>query len=137
MREEDGREVESYETKGQIGTDGTGSWFTRSVQDQSDRQLFVKGETYFLTEITRYSDGEERVSSRMSFTLDEQAGISAIGGYDKETEVVISKTDLTTGEELPGNHLTVTDEKGEIVDQWISGEEPHVFGGLSQERSIP
>ena len=130
VREEDGREVESYETKGQIGTDGTGSWFTRSVQDQSDRQLFVKGETYFLTEITRYSDGEERVSSRMSFTLDEQAGISAIGGYDKETEVVISKTDLTTGEELPGNHLTVTDEKGEIVDQWISGEEPHVIRGL-------
>ena len=130
VREEDGREVESYETKGQIGTDGTGSWFTRSVQDQSDRQLFVKGETYFLTEITRYSDGEERVSSRMSFTLDEQAGISAIGGYDKETEVVISKTDLTTGEELPGNHLTVTDEKGEIVDQWISREEPHVIRGL-------
>lgn len=129
-REEDGLEVEAYETKGKIGTDGVGSWFTRSVPDPSDRQLFVKGETYFLTETTYYSDGEERISSRMSFTLDEQAGISVIGGYDRETEVLISKTDLTTGEELPGNHLTVSDEKGEIVDQWISGKEPHVIRGL-------
>ena len=129
-REEDGLEIEAHNARGRIGAEGRGARFARNVSDPADRQIFAKGGTYFLTETTSYSDGEERVSSRMSFTLNEQASISAIGGYDKETEVSISKTDLTTGEELPGNHLTVTDENGEIADQWISGEEPHVIRGL-------
>lgn len=130
VREEDGIEVKAFHTKGTIAPEGAGAWFTRHVSDTSQRQIFVKGETYFLTETTRYSNGDERISSRMSFTLDESAGITTVGGYDKETEVAVSKTDITTGEELPGSHLKVTDENGETVDQWVSGSEPHIIKGL-------
>lgn len=39
--------------------------------------------------------------------------------------VSISKADIVTGEELPGATLQVTDAEGNVVDEWVSGEEPH------------
>lgn len=46
------------------------------------------------------------------------------------TKVEISKQDATTSEELPGAHLEVRDDKGNVIDEWISGEEPHIIEGL-------
>ena len=46
------------------------------------------------------------------------------------TKVEISKKDATTSEELPGAHLEVRDEEGNIVDEWISSNEPHIIEGL-------
>lgn len=48
----------------------------------------------------------------------------------KITKVEISKKDITTGEELPGAKLTVKDEKGNVIDSWISTDEPHMIEGL-------
>lgn len=42
----------------------------------------------------------------------------------------LTKTDLTTGKELPGAHLKVTDSDGNIVDEWTSTEESHVIKEL-------
>jgi len=47
------------------------------------------------------------------------------------TEVQITKTDATTGKELPGATLTVKNEKGGVVDTWVSTNEPHVIKGLT------
>lgn len=53
---------------------------------------------------------------------------------DKQVEV--SKQDIVNSEELPGAELTVTDkETGEIVDQWISGDEPHFVSGLEEGKT--
>ena len=40
-------------------------------------------------------------------------------------EVVISKKDFTNGEELPGAHLQILDENGNIVAEWVSTDEPY------------
>ena len=42
----------------------------------------------------------------------------------------LSKTDLTTGKELPGAHLKVTDSDGNTVDERTSTEEFHVIKEL-------
>ena len=42
----------------------------------------------------------------------------------------ISKRDVTGGEELPGATLTVKNSEGNVVDQWVSTEEPHRIKGL-------
>ena len=42
----------------------------------------------------------------------------------------LTKSDLTTGDELPGAHLKVTDEDGNVVDEWVSTEEAHVIKEL-------
>lgn len=45
-------------------------------------------------------------------------------------KVTVSKQDITDHKELEGAHLQVTDEKGNIVDEWISGKEPHMIQNL-------
>ena len=46
---------------------------------------------------------------------------------DDFTKVRISKTDIATGEELPGATLQIVDESGKTVVEWVSGDEPHYF----------
>ena len=47
------------------------------------------------------------------------------------TQVFMSKVDVTGEKEVPGATLTVTDkETGKEVDKWISGDEPHAISGL-------
>lgn len=45
-------------------------------------------------------------------------------------KVSVSKQDITDHKELEGAHLQVTDEKGSIVDEWVSGKEPHMIQNL-------
>ena len=49
---------------------------------------------------------------------------------DDITKVQISKKDLTTKEELPGAELTLTDEKGNEIDRWVSTDAPHYMERL-------
>ena len=50
-------------------------------------------------------------------------------------QVQISKTDITTGEELEGAKLTITDKDGNVVDEWTSTKEPHFASGLIEGQS--
>lgn len=54
---------------------------------------------------------------------------------NNSTWVEISKTDITGGAEISGASLEIRDENGEIVDQWVSGEQPHVIRGLEEGRT--
>ena len=49
---------------------------------------------------------------------------------DDTIKVEISKKDLTTNEELPGAELTLTDEKGNEIDRWVSTDAPHYMERL-------
>ncbi len=63
--------------------------------------------------------------------------------YDKETQheklvnkiVKVSKTDLTNGEELEGAELEITDEEGNIIENWISTKESHIINGLEEGKT--
>ena len=70
-----------------------------------------------------------------SFTFEASGTNSAVTDFeyvfvDKPTIVEITKSSLTTGEELEGAQLQVTDENGNVVDSWVSAMEPHVITGL-------
>ena len=134
-RIEDGNQAAGHGQSGTIQERGSGAWFTRSVQDDSGRQIFGKGETYLLTETTRYSDAGsdagERISSRFSFTLDENSSVSAIGAYDQETETQIEKRDLLTGEAVAGVTLQLADENGTVIAEWETDGEPYDLSGLT------
>lgn len=61
----------------------------------------------------------------------DQAEVSYDFTFENETTTVeLTKSDLTTGDELPGAHLKVTDEDGNVVDEWVSTEEAHVIKEL-------
>ena len=63
--------------------------------------------------------GEDQTEVSYDFTFENQPTI-----------VELIKTDLTTGKELPGAHLKVTDSNGNTVDEWTSTEESHVIKEL-------
>ena len=44
---------------------------------------------------------------------------------DDTTKVQISKQDITTGEELPGATIQIIDKDGNVVEEWLSTNEPH------------
>lgn len=49
-----------------------------------------------------------------------------------ESDLQISKRDITTNQELPGATLTITSTDGRTVyDTWVSGSTPHMVHGLS------
>ncbi|MEG1299704.1 MAG: SpaA isopeptide-forming pilin-related protein, partial [Erysipelotrichaceae bacterium] len=51
---------------------------------------------------------------------------------NKITKLEVSKVDITTGKELPGNQLKVYEKenKGNVFDTWISDKTPHLIKGL-------
>lgn len=52
---------------------------------------------------------------------------------NKPLEMEFSKVDITTGKELPGAKMTVTEkESGVIIDEWVSGNETHKIKYLVQ-----
>ena len=53
---------------------------------------------------------------------------------NKGTCVLVSKRQLTGDEELPGATLTIQDEHGTVVRQWVSGDEPVEIRGLELNR---
>ena len=140
-REENGMESEAHQLKGRISEEGAAAWFTREVEDPTERAVFVRGNTYYLTETTFFSDNTEEISGRLSFTIDAHAGISIIGGYDKETKTIVEKADLLTGEPVVGARLQLyelpelPDGEETLTVEWTTGEETFSVSGLKPGRS--
>ncbi|MDE7121991.1 MAG: Cna B domain protein, partial [Oscillospiraceae bacterium] len=63
------------------------------------------------------------------FTVNEDGSVTEVIMKDDTTKVKISKIDITNEEELPGAKLQVIDEDENIIDEWISGKEPHLIEG--------
>ena len=56
-----------------------------------------------------------------------------IKSFDVEnltTDFEFNKTDVTGDKEVPGAQLTITDEEGNVVDQWTSTDKVHSIEGL-------
>ena len=89
---------------------------------------------YYVKEIFA-PDGFVTTEEVQEFTFEYAGEDQAEVSYDftfenQPTTVELSKTDLTTGKELPGAHLKVTDSDGNTVDEWTSMEESHVIKEL-------
>ena len=80
------------------------------------------------------------IATDISFTIDEygnvtvdgveaiaetEDGIPCVTMIDNTTIVKISKQDMTTGKELSGAKLQVIDKDGNVIEEWVSTNEPH------------
>lgn len=88
----------------------------------------IEGESYVLYEEIAIEGYVKAKNIEFIVTSDKET--QKVKMIDKVVEIV--KTDLTTGKELPGAELTVTDEDRNIVDKWISTNEPHKVTGLEE-----
>lgn len=120
-----------------------GTLIEQKTTDENGQILFkadlpVDG-TYIVKEIYA-PDGFVTMNEEKEFTFEhgkpEEAEVSYEFVFENEpTTVELTKTDLTTGKELPGAHLKVTDEDGNVIDEWVSTEKSHVIKELTVGKS--
>ena len=120
-----------------------GMLIEQKTTDENGQILFkadlpVDG-TYIVKEIYA-PDGFVTSNEEKEFTFEfgkpEEAEVSYEFVFENEpTTVELTKTDLTTGKELPGAHLKVTDEDGNVIDEWVSTEKAHVIKELTVGKS--
>lgn len=120
-----------------------GTLIEQKTTDENGQILFkadlpVDG-TYIVKEIYA-PDGFVTSNEEKEFTFEygkpEEAEVSYEFVFENEpTTVELTKTDLTTGKELPGAHLKVTDEDGNVIDEWVSTKKAHVIKELTVGKS--
>ena len=82
---------------------------------------------YSLTEIIA-PDGYKLTEEVIEFELKADGKVTEVTMYNTlkdKYKVKISKQDITTKTELPGATLVLKNSKGEEIDRWVSGNEPH------------
>lgn len=95
---------------------------------------------YLLAALFNAPDGFVTSNEEKEFTFEygkpEEAEVSYEFVFENEsTTVELTKTDLTTGKELPGAHLKVTDEDGNVIEEWVSTDKAHVIKELTVGKS--
>lgn len=71
------------------------------------------------------ADAEITYSASWILLKDSDRFSQTVTMLDAPTRVKISKTDITTLEEIPGATLRVLDKDGNVVDEWVSEDTPH------------
>ena len=91
--------------------------FSYTVKETSPAPGFATTEE--VQEFTFTAESSDKESVSYEFTFE-----------DEPTVFEFTKTSLTDGKEVEGAKLAVTDENGEIIEEWVSGKEPHIIREL-------
>ena len=111
-----------------IGTDGEiiEEWISGETPHLIEGRL-TAGKSYTLRE-TASPDGYV-IANEIEFTVNDDGSVTEVVMKDDTTKVRISKQAITGGDELSGAKLQVIGTDGEIIEEWISGETPHLIEG--------
>ena len=93
------------------------------------------GEAKYYFEEVKTLDGCVLDEAKQSFTFRQKDFTTKNYSKDlnvenKTTHFEFNKTDVTGDKEVLGAQLTITDEKGNVIDQWSSTDKPHSIEGL-------
>lgn len=110
-------------TSGSVdATHGNGARFTRNIEDTAKRTIFKPGETYVLTEETVFTNGDCLPTNKISAILGQSVNVEGVAAADRKTKVMISKTEIGGGKELPGCEMELYDEENNLIHSWISSD---------------
>ena len=105
----------------------------------SNLPMVTEETSYYLQEV-KTLDGCVLNSHKYDFSFKQTDTKTKL--YSKTLEVVnetthfeFNKTDVTGDKEVLGAQLTITDEDGNIIDQWISNDKVHSIEGLTVEKT--
>ena len=121
----EGAELEVIDEEGNVVDKWT------STKEPHQVKGLEEGKKYKLHE--EVAIGNYVKASDVEFTVSEDKETQKVVMIDKLVEV--TKTDLTTGEEIEGAELEVIDEEGNVVDKWTSTKEPHQVKGLEEGKT--
>ncbi|WP_349944904.1 SpaA isopeptide-forming pilin-related protein [Lacrimispora sp. BS-2] len=97
--------------------------FTTGQQFEELKGQLEAGKNYWLHEVSP-ADGYAYAED-IPFTVSLNGDRDTVIMIDNPTHVILSKKAITGNEELPGNHMSIKDKEGNILEEWVSGEQPH------------
>ena len=75
-------------------------------------------------ELAPYEEGYVSAAD-VEFEVKEDGSVTEVEMKDEYSKADISKTDITTGEELEGAKLQILNKDGEVLEEWVSDGKPH------------
>lgn len=124
----EGAKLSILDKEGNVVKDSEGNDLTWTSTNEPKYIEKLPTGDYILHEETA-PDGYVRAED-VEFTVKETGEIQTVEMIDDITKVAISKKDIVTNDELPGAGLKVLDKEGNVVDEWISTNEPHMIEKL-------
>lgn len=115
--------LHSLDTNG--NTAGSGIWFgTSSANDDKGALIY---DTYTIEEQPCEANANKTLIPAFDITIARDAYLVNLGTLtnDDLPRVTVSKTDIVTGEELPGANMQISDADGKVVEEWISTSDSH------------
>ncbi|MFQ9766265.1 MAG: SpaA isopeptide-forming pilin-related protein [Thomasclavelia ramosa] len=109
---------------------GEANYYIIDINGDETRHLvrnLIQNQDYTLVEVSA-PDGYATASPQNFTVKDKNITLTMT---DEDTKVEISKQDITTQKELEGATLQVADKDGNIIDEWVSGKEPHMIRNLT------
>ena len=100
-------------------------WTTGNTKESNQKEFkdLTIGSKYIISE-EKAPEGYRKISN-ITVTVN-TTKIQKLAIIDEDVNSIkISKQDITTGKELPGATLIVTDKDGKEIDKWVSTTEPH------------
>lgn len=95
---------------------------------------------YYLQEVEGlpgYLPNDEKIEIDATYTNPELEVISISREVENQPTVTeITKTDITGEKEVEGAKLQVINEKGDVVEEWISEKEPHIIYALAPGKYV-
>ena len=114
--------------------DKSGKVVTRFVTENKSKYIEgLEPGDYTLQEESAPS-GYKLSKEIIKFSLKRDGQVKLVTLYNEKevTRLNVSKQDITTKEELPGATLVIKDKSENIIDKWISTNEPHYIEGLKE-----
>lgn len=117
-----------------LQSDGVTDYYVIDINGDETIHLtsgLIEENSYTATEISTPS--EFVTATPIQFDVTSEKENQLISMIDKKVE--ISKVDVTTGEELEGAELSISDKEGNIIEEWTSTKTVHVVTGLEEGKS--
>ena len=74
--------------------------------------------------------GYATLKNSISFVVKEDGTVVKVAMKNEPIQVQFSKQDITNEQELPGAKLQIKDKDGNVVEEWTSGDKPHLVDQL-------
>jgi hypothetical protein len=100
-------------------------WTTGNTKETNQKTFtnLTLGSKYTVSELVA-PEGYRKIADR-TITINTTKVQKVVLVDEDIKSIKISKQDITTGNELPGATLVVTDASGKQIDKWVSTSEPH------------
>ena len=117
-----------------LQSDGVTDYYVIDINGDETIHLvsgLIEDNSYTATEISTPS--KFVTATPIIFDVTGEKENQFISMIDKKVE--ISKIDITTGEELEGAELSISDKEGNIIEEWTSTKDVHIVTGLEEGKT--